>query len=109
MRHYKILIKKMALATLIAVSSTWVFASIDKTNAPIVQPGAPGQPSQTLDAGTALAIADSSYTSADVHFMQGMIHHHHQALLMSRLASDRTNNENVLDLAGASMCPRRTK
>ncbi len=100
MRHYNILIKKMALATLIAVSSTWVFASIDKTNAPIVQPGAPGQPSQTLDADTALAIADSSYSSADVHFMQGMILHHHQALVMSRLASDRTNNENVLDLAG---------
>ena len=100
MRHYNILIKKMAIATLIAVSSSWVFASIEKINAPIVQPGAPGQPSQTLDADTALAIADSSYTSADVHFMQGMILHHHQALLMSRLASDRTNNENVLDLAG---------
>jgi len=100
MRHYNILIKKMAVATFIAVSSTWVFASIEKINAPIVQPGAPGQPSQTLDATTALAIADSSYTSADVHFMQGMILHHHQALLMSRLASDRTNNENVLDLAG---------
>ena len=90
----------MAIATLVAVSSTCVFASLEKINAPIVQPGAPGQPSQTLDATTALAIADSSYTSADVHFMQGMILHHHQALLMSRLASDRTNNENVLDLAG---------
>jgi uncharacterized protein (DUF305 family) len=100
MRHYNILIKKMAVATFIAVSSTWVFASIEKINAPIVQPGAPGQPSQALDADTAIAIADSSYTSADVHFMQGMILHHHQALLMSRLASDRTNNENVLDLAG---------
>ena len=102
MRHYNILMKKMALATLIAVSSTWVFASIDKTNAPIVQPGAPGQPSQPLDADTALAIADSSYSSADVHFMQGMILHHHQALVMSRLASDRTNNENGWDLAGRS-------
>ncbi|MDA7849730.1 DUF305 domain-containing protein [Porticoccaceae bacterium] len=90
----------MAIATLIAVSSSWVFASIEKVNAPIVQPGAPGQPSQALDADTAIAIADSSYSSADVHFMQGMILHHHQALLMSRLASDRTNNENVLDLAG---------
>ena len=100
MRHYNILIKKMAIASIIAVSSSCVFASIEKINAPIVQPGAPGQPSQTLDATTALAIADSSYTSADVHFMQGMILHHHQALLMSRLASDRTNNENVLDLAG---------
>ena len=100
MRHFNILIKKMAIATLIAVSSSWVFASIEKINAPIVQPGAPGQPSQALDADTAIAIADSSYSSADVHFMQGMILHHHQALLMSRLASDRTNNENVLDLAG---------
>jgi uncharacterized protein (DUF305 family) len=100
MRHYNILIKKMAVATFIAVSSTWVFASIEKINAPIVQPGAPGQPSQALDADTAIAIADSSYTSADVHFMQGMILHHHQALLMSRLASERTNNENILDLAG---------
>ena len=100
MRHFNILIKKMAIATLIAVSSSWVFASIEKVNAPIVQPGAPGQPSQALDADTAIAIADSSYSSADVHFMQGMILHHHQALLMSRLASDRTNNENVLDLAG---------
>ena len=100
MRHFNILIKKMAIAILVAVSSTWVFASIEKINAPIVQPGAPGQPSQALDADTAIAIADSSYSSADVHFMQGMILHHHQALLMSRLASDRTNNENVLDLAG---------
>lgn len=100
MRHFNILIKKMAIATLIAVSSSWVFASIEKVNAPIVQPGAPGQPSKALDADTAIAIADSSYSSADVHFMQGMILHHHQALLMSRLASDRTNNENVLDLAG---------
>ena len=100
MRHFNILIKKMAIAILIAVSSSWVFASIEKINAPIVQPGAPGQPSQALDADTAIAIADSSYSSADVHFMQGMILHHHQALLMSRLASDRTNNENVLDLAG---------
>ena len=100
MRHFNILIKKMAIAILVAVSSSCVFASIEKINAPIVQPGAPGQPSQALDADTAIAIADSSYSSADVHFMQGMILHHHQALLMSRLASDRTNNENVLDLAG---------
>ena len=100
MRHFNILIKKMAIAILVAVSSTCVFASTEKINAPIVQPGAPGQPSQALDADTAIAIADSSYSSADVHFMQGMILHHHQALLMSRLASDRTNNENVLDLAG---------
>ena len=67
---------------------------------PIVQPGAPGQPTLNLDAKTAVAIANSAYIPADVSFMQGMIIHHHQALLMSRLATQRTNNKTLLDLAG---------
>jgi uncharacterized protein (DUF305 family) len=67
---------------------------------PIVQPGAPGNATRELDAETAVAIANSSYTVADVHFMQDMILHHHQALVMSRLAAQRTNNEAILDLAG---------
>lgn len=67
---------------------------------PIVQPGAPGQPTLNLDAETAVAIANSAYIPADVSFMQGMIIHHHQALLMSRLATQRTNNKTLLDLAG---------
>jgi uncharacterized protein (DUF305 family)/polyhydroxyalkanoate synthesis regulator phasin len=66
---------------------------------PIVQPGAPGQPTLNLDAETAVAIANSAYIPADVSFMQGMIIHHHQALLMSRLATQRTNNKTLLDLA----------
>ena len=71
MRHFNILIKKMAIAILVAVSSTCVFASIEKINAPIVQPGAPGQPSQALDADTAIAIADSSYSSCRCPFHAG--------------------------------------
>ncbi|MDA8664273.1 DUF305 domain-containing protein, partial [Porticoccaceae bacterium] len=70
------------------------------TDAPIVQPGAPGKPSNLLDAETAIAIANSSYSPADVKFMQGMVMHHYQAVLMSRLAKKRTNNAEVLDLAG---------
>ena len=70
------------------------------TDAPIVQPGAPGKPSTLLDAETAIAIANSSYSPADVKFMQGMVMHHYQAVLMSRLAKKRTNNAEVLDLAG---------
>ena len=66
---------------------------------PIVQPGAPGQPTLNLDAETAVAIANSAYIPADVSFMQDMIIHHHQALLMSRLATQRTNNKTLLDLA----------
>jgi uncharacterized protein (DUF305 family) len=65
---------------------------------PIVQPGAPGQPTLNLDAETAVAIANSAYIPADDSFMQGMIMHHHQALLMSRLATQRTNKQPLLAL-----------
>ena len=69
-------------------------------DAPILQPGAPGQATRSLDADEAVAIANSSYTPADARFMTDMIPHHHQALVMSRLAPERTNNPEILDLAG---------
>ena len=75
------------------------YASVN-AEVPILQPGAPGNPTIELDAETAIAIADSSYTSADVEFLQGMIVHHYQAFLMSELAPARTNNQTILDLAG---------
>ncbi len=39
------------------------------------------------------------YTAADVHFMQGMIAHHAQAIYMSRLAEERGANPRVLRFA----------
>jgi len=39
------------------------------------------------------------YTAADVHFMQGMIAHHAQAIYMSRLATSRGANARVLRFA----------
>ena len=65
----------------------------------IIQPGAPGKPSIILNEDEATNIANSSYTKADVNFLQGMIVHHDQAVLMSRLAEDRTNNKTIVDLA----------
>ena len=70
------------------------------SDVPILQPGAPGNATQEIDAETAVAIANSSYTVADVDFMQDMIIHHHQALLMAKLALPSTNNQAILDLAG---------
>ena len=58
-------------------------------NVPILQPGAPGNPTIELDAETAIAIADSSYTAADVEFLQGMIIHHYQACLLYTSTSPR--------------------
>ena len=66
---------------------------------PIIQPGAPGEPSKKLDAEAATDIANTSYIKADVKFLQGMIVHHEQAIIMSEMANERTNNKIILDLA----------
>ena len=69
-------------------------------SAPILQPGAPGQASKTLSADEATELAKASYTDADVRFMQMMIVHHQQAVDMSKLVEDRTNNEDIVTAAG---------
>ena len=76
-----------------------LFGSSALAQAPIVKPGAPGQPSENLSAEKAIEIAETAYSADDVRFMRDMIPHHHQALVMSRLAPDRTNNPEILDLA----------
>ncbi len=82
---------------LIALSALTASALADT---PIVQPGAPGQSVRELSAEEAIRIAASGYTADDVRFMTDMIPHHHQALVMSRWAPQRTNNPEILDLAG---------
>ena len=66
----------------------------------IIQPGAPGEPTKVLSAEEASAIADTSYSQDDVEFMQDMIPHHAQAVEMSALVADRTNNDDLVDIAG---------
>ena len=65
----------------------------------IVQPGIPGAASKIIDAETAIDIADTSYTRDDIIFLQQMIPHHEQAILLSSLVSDRTNSVKIIDLA----------
>jgi uncharacterized protein (DUF305 family) len=66
---------------------------------PIVQPGAPGQASRVVTADTAADLSRVQATAADVKFMQGMIHHHAQALDMTDLLAARTQNEDMKKLA----------
>ena len=54
----------------------------------IVQPGAPGQASTVVS--SVPAFRDAPYTDGDVKFMQGMIHHHGQALLMVAMIATHT-------------------
>jgi uncharacterized protein (DUF305 family) len=62
---------------------------------PVVRPGAPGQPS-------AVAPSDASKppqaTAADIAFMQGMIHHHAQALDMTELIDARSSDPDMKKL-----------
>jgi uncharacterized protein (DUF305 family) len=66
----------------------------------IIQPGAPGQPVRELSAAEAIEIANTSYSPADAQFMRDMIPHHHQALQMAELVADRTNRQELIDVAG---------
>ena len=81
MTIYTYLSRTFSAATLITLLSGLLISTDSLSAGPIVQPGAPGNASRELDAETAVNIANSSYTIADVDFMQDMIIHHHQALL----------------------------
>jgi uncharacterized protein (DUF305 family) len=63
-------------------------------NAPIVQPGAPGQGSKILSPEAAV-IPLRAPTAADVDFMQGMIMHHSQAVEMTELLRTRSRNKDL--------------
>jgi len=67
---------------------------------PIIQPGAPGEAARDLSAEEAIEIANTSYSPNDVQFMQDMIPHHNQAVQMSDLVTDRTNRQELNDVAG---------
>ena len=103
MTIYIYLSRTFSIVTLITLLGGLLMPSVsmsDISDVPILQPGAPGNATREIAADTAVAIANSSYTVADVDFMQDMIIHHHQALLMAILAAPSTNNQAILDLAG---------
>ena len=64
----------------------------------IVQPGAPGDASRVVGAEQARDLSKVGATPADVKFMQGMIHHHAQAIDMTELLKSRTNSEDMKKL-----------
>ena len=68
-------------------------ATASAQQVPIIQPGLPGEPSQRISAEEASRLAGLQYSDADVHFMQGMISHHAQALEMSELVPSRSDRE----------------
>jgi uncharacterized protein (DUF305 family) len=65
----------------------------------IVQPGAPGEATQTITEAKATDLSRVQHTDADVKFMQGMIGHHRQAVEMAALVPSRTDRESMRLLA----------
>ena len=63
----------------------------------VVQPGAPGEPSKRVDPNA--TPASIVHSQADVEFMQGMIHHHQQALTMTDWVPGRTQSTSIRLLA----------
>ena len=91
----------IAAALVVGISSVLLLApaNAQQNNTPapvIVQPGAPGQPSKILPAGTHATLAPLA--EADVEFMQGMIVHHSQAVEMTALISSHTENRELRSL-----------
>jgi uncharacterized protein (DUF305 family) len=68
------------------------------SDAPIVQPGPPGQETKTISVEKAVDLSRVGHTPADVRFMQEMIGHHAQALDMTALIPSRTSREEMKQL-----------
>jgi uncharacterized protein (DUF305 family) len=66
---------------------------------PVVQLGAPGEANRTLSPEEAAGLEMVEHVEADVTFMRGMIDHHSQALVMTGLVEERTDDRDIRLLA----------
>ena len=73
--------------------------SSSSDTARVVQIGAPGETNRVLSPEEVVELDAPAYTDADVAFVQGMIHHHHQALTMTALVDERTERDDLPLLA----------
>jgi uncharacterized protein (DUF305 family) len=82
-------LRALALTALFLLSASAVTAQ----SPVVVQPGAPGQPTRVLPSTTRAKLLSAS--RKDVEFMQGMIHHHAQAVEMTDMIESRTENRDI--------------
>ena len=68
--------------------------------APIVLPGAPGAAPRVIDEDEATRLSDTRFSPADVKFLQDMIVHHQQAVDLAALVEGRSNNSDIVAIAG---------
>ncbi len=82
-------------SVLIVLPALVLAASPVLAQPPLVQPGAPGQPSRAITPAESTALAVSRHTADDAGFMQHMIVHHAQAVDMVAMIEARTDNRDI--------------
>ena len=91
--------RRIGAGLLAALAGAGCRSAEPEARPPIVQPGAPGGSNRTISAAEAADLSAIRHTAADVAFMQGMIHHHAQALEMTALLAARSRREDLQMLA----------
>jgi uncharacterized protein (DUF305 family) len=88
---HTLVFSRLAVLLLLAAAALGGAAcASSSTGTRILQPGAPGNDTKTIDVATATDLSKVQFTPADVKFMQGMIGHHAQAVEMVALIPERT-------------------
>jgi uncharacterized protein (DUF305 family) len=85
----------MAAASLSVTAACKTAGGGSSTGTRILQPGAPGQQTKTINTAQATDLSKVGATAADIKFMQGMIGHHAQAVEMVDLLNQNTTNPNM--------------
>lgn len=73
--------------------------SATSPDAPVLQPGTPGESNSSLTGDDAVATPWSSHNDADVTFLQDMIRHHAQAVVMGDIVKGRLTDAKVRSMA----------
>lgn len=74
--------------------------SATSPDAPVLQPGRPGEPNTSLTGTSAVATPRVRHNDADVTFLKDMIVHHAQAIVMSEIVEGRLTDAKVRGIAG---------
>jgi len=95
----RVLFRSIAATTVAATMLPGCASTARDQSAPIVQPGAPGEASRVITSETAAGLKRPAPSAADVHFMQGMMAHHAQAIEMTELLKTRSRSPDMKKLA----------
>ncbi|SDU71182.1 DUF305 domain-containing protein [Jiangella alkaliphila] len=90
------LIARRTLIAVLAVGAVAGCTSDDEADRPpVVQLGPPGETGTPLTDDELTGLDQPQYTDADVAFVQGMIQHHAQALVMTDLVVERAGSDDL--------------